>query len=565
MNGYLTTVTILGGLGLFLYGMRVLSESLQIATGDRLRNILRKATDNRIAGLLTGTSITGIIQSSSATTVMLVSFVNAGLIDLQQSLGIMLGANIGTTLTGWVVAVFGFKIKIISFALPAIALGFIFRFQKRENLKNWGEVLFGFGILFIGLNFMTGAVKELRGSEMVLNVLSTYKADTLLSTLVVILIGTLVTMGLQSSSATMAMTMTLAVNGLIDFPTSCALVLGENLGTTITAHLASIGASLNAKRCAMAHVIFNFFGIIWVLFLFKWLFIPMIDFIIPGDPFASDITIKSITIADHLAAFHTAFNVINALIFLPLLHFLTWITIKFVPKKNDNDGDETFHLKYISTPVLATPSINIDQARLEINRMAELIIKMFDKVMDVFMNPCKKLGAIVEEIQNKENTVDLLEKEISSFLVRVSQHNISQEQSHEISSMLHIVNELERIGDHCEILLKLIRRKYDSRLELSETAVNEILEISGKVREILELISNNISKSHVNILPKASVIEDRIDELRKEMRKGHIKRLNEGLCDVNSGLLFIDMLTSFEKIGDHSFNVAEGISGERIF
>ena len=565
MNGYITTVTILGGLGLFLYGMRIMSESLQIATGDRLRNILRKATTNRIAGLVTGASITGVIQSSSATTVMLVSFVSAGLINLQQSLGIMLGANIGTTLTGWLVAVFGFKIQIISFALPAIAIGFFFRFQKSENLKNWGEVLFGFGLLFIGLNFMTGAVKELRGSEMVLNILSTYTADTLFSTLIVILIGTLITMTLQSSSATMAMTMTLAVNGLIDFPTSCALILGENLGTTITAHLASIGASLSAKRCAMAHVIFNFFGIIWVLFLFNWIFIPMIDFVVPGNPFAPDIAIKSITIADHLAAFHTAFNVINAMIFLPFLHFLAWISIKLVPGKDKNEEEGIFHLKYISTPVVATPSINLDQARLEINRMSEIIIEMFDKVMNVFMNPATKLGDVVEDIQNKENTIDLLEKEISTFLVKVSQHNISQEQSHEISSMLHMVNELERIGDHCEILLKLLRRKYELKLIFTERAVNEIQEISGKVREILELISINIGKTHINILPKASVIEDRIDELRKEMRKRHIKRLNEGSCDVNSGLLFIDMLTSFEKIGDHSFNVAEGISGERIF
>ncbi len=566
MNDFVSTiVSIAGGLGLFLFGMKIMSESIQKASGDRLRKIISRATDNRFVGVIVGVTVTGVIQSSSATTVMLVSFVNAGLINLQQSIGVIFGANIGTTITGWIVAVFGFKVKIASFALPAVAVGFFFRFLKNEKLKYWGEVLLGFGILFLGLSFMSGAVRDLRGSEGVMNFMSSYSADTVFSSLIVILIGAGVTVLIQSSSATMAMTMTLAVNGLIDFPTSCALILGENIGTTITAYLASIGTSTNAKRCARAHFIFNTIGVIWVLIIFHKFFINIIDWIVPGNPYAPDIAERSIIIADHMAAFHTIFNLTNALIFLPFVNAIAWLATRIVPESKKAKAEEVYHLKYISTGFVSTPAINMNQARLEITRMTATVIEMFDMVMDVFENPGTKLGSVVENIQMKENLVDLLEKEISEFLVKLSQHNISSDESHEISSMLHRVNELERIGDHCESLLKHLRRKYDSKLEFSEIAVHDIEEISGRVREFLELIFESVSSKPSNILPKADVVENRIDELRNEAKKRHIKRLNKGLCDVNSGLLFIDMVNSFEKIGDHAYNIAEGISGIRYF
>ncbi|MDY6934774.1 MAG: Na/Pi cotransporter family protein [Spirochaetota bacterium] len=565
MNGWSTTITILGGLGLFLFGMKIMSESLQKSAGDRLRIILGKATSNRFVGVIVGTTVTSIIQSSSATTVMLVSFVTAGLISLQQSIGIMFGANIGTTFTGWLVAILGFKVKVATFALPAIAIGFFLRFANKENLKYWGEFFLGFGLLFLGLNYISGAVNDLRNSEQVMNVMSKYSADTIFSAIIVVLIGAVITIIIQSSSATMAMTMALAVNGLIDFQTSCALILGENIGTTVTAQIASIGTTPDARRCAWAHLLFNTFGVLWILLLFHYFFIPLVDWIIPGDPYSSDIIERSTSIADHMAAFHTIFNVTNTLLFLPFVHILTWFANKMVPEGKADQREEFFHLKYISTTIMSTPSININQARQEIKRMIEIIIDMFDKVMNISRNPDIKLGTVVEEIQKKEEIIDLLEKEISTFLVKVSQHSISEEHSHEISMMLHTVNELERIGDHCEILLKLLRRKYETKLNFSERAYQEIGEISGKVKEFLDLLYKSITSSASNILLEASVIENRIDELRMEMRKRHIQRLNEGACDVQSGLIFLDMLTSFEKIGDHSLNVAEGLSGSRIF
>ena len=312
----------------------------------------------------------------------------------------------------------------------------------------------------------------------------------------------------------------------------------------------------------IVHLLFNVLGVVWVLMIFKPFFIPMVDFLVPGNPMSTDIAASSTVITDHMAAFHTIFNLTNTIIFLPFVNLLARIASKMVPDKGTKE--EEFHLKYISTSLLSTPAMNINQARLEIKRMMDIVNEMFYLVMDVFKNPDKKLGDIVEKIQVQENHTDLLEKEISSFLVKVSQDHITNDQSNEISMMLHRVNELERIADHCESLLKLIRRKYDSKIEFTDMANHQIQEISGKVDEFLKLISENITRTSSNIIVKASSIENRINELRKEMRKNHIERLNEGICDVPSGLLFIDMLTSFEKIGDHSFNIAEGISGLRI-
>ncbi len=564
MNGISFAITVSGGLGLFLFGMKIMSEALQKATGEGLRNVLGKVTKNRFIGLLTGLGITSIIQSSSATTVMLVSFVNAGLIDLSQSVGIILGANIGTTVTGWIVAFLGFKVKISSFALPAIALGFFLRFFKNKKIEDWGEVVLGFGVLFLGLDVMNSAVKDLRESAVVLNYMSAIKATSFSSTLLVIGIGTVVTMIVQSSSATMAMTMSLAVNGLIDFTTCCALILGENIGTTITAYLASLGATTAARRAARVHFLFNIFGVAWVLTVFHWAFVPFVDWLVPGDPFSAVASERSAVIADHMAAFHTVFNVINALIFLPFVGFLANAATRLVPEKKKPGGSDEFHLKYIASPLLTTPAININQARLETRRMVGITIEMFDMVMEVFDKPEDKLGEKVESIQRKEGVIDLLEKEISEYLVNVSLDSITQEQSYEISMLLHAVNDCERIGDHCENLMKLIRRKYDMKLQFSESACKEIHEIAEKVRELLRLIYDSLMRPNAGIMPAAEVLENRINELRKELKKRHIERLNEGSCDIHSGLVFIDMLTSFEKIGDHAFNVAEGIALKKI-
>ncbi|MCX8123311.1 MAG: Na/Pi cotransporter family protein [Spirochaetes bacterium] len=563
MNGFSIGITIFGGLGLFLFGMKIMSESLQQAAGERLKGILWRVSSNRFKGVFTGLFITSIIQSSSATTVMLVSFVSAGLLTLQQSIGIIYGANIGTTVTGWLVALIGFKVKITAVALPCIGIGFFIRFISNEKVRYYGEVLLGFGVLFFGLDIMSNAVKDLRNSEAILSLMSRYSAVDIPSTLIVVVIGTIITMIVQSSSATVAMTMTLAVNGLIDFPTACAFILGENIGTTITANIAAIGASTEAKQAARAHFLFNLIGVIWIMFIFHKLFVPFVDWLVPGNPYSDILAVRSKVIADHMAAFHTAFNVINTIVFLPFVDVLAKLATKLAPKP-EGEKDE-FHLKYITTALVATPTININQARLEIKRMCGIVLEMFDMVMEVFHHPKEKLGTQVEQIIKLENLTDHLEKEISNFLVNILQNNISYEQSEEVSSLLHTVNELERIGDNCESLLKLIRRKYEQGIEFSDEAVKGIDEIAVKVREFLVLINDNITIRNKDIMSDSKFLEDRIDELRNELRKGHVNRLNEGICDVNAGLIFIDMLSKFEKIGDHAFNVAESISGVRVF
>lgn len=417
MDGFSIGITFFGGLGLFLFGMKIMSESLQLAAGERLKGILWKVSNNRIKGVFTGLFITSIIQSSSATTVMLVSFVSAGLLTLRQSIGIIYGANIGTTVTGWLVALIGFKVKITALALPCIGIGFFIRFISNEKVRYYGEVLLGFGILFFGLNIMSTAVKDLRNSEAILNIMSRYSAVDISSTLIVVAIGTIITMIVQSSSATVAMTMTLAVNGLIDFPTACAFILGENIGTTITANIAAIGASTEAKQTARAHFLFNLIGVIWIVLIFHGFFIPFIDWLVPGNPYTDILAVKSKVIADHMAAFHTCFNVINTIVFLPFVNMVAKLSTKLAPRP-EGEKDE-FHLKYSTTAFVSTPTININQARLETKRMCGIVLEMFDMVMDVFRHPKDKLGTQVEQIIKLENLTDHLEKEISSFLVSI--------------------------------------------------------------------------------------------------------------------------------------------------
>jgi phosphate:Na+ symporter len=557
------TFSVLGGLGLFLYGMKIMSEGLQSATGEGLKNILWKATNNRFKGLITGFGITAVIQSSSATTVMLVSFVSAGLINLTQATGIVFGANIGTSVTGWIVAIIGFKFKINALSLPAIAIGFFIRFIDNDKMRSWGDFLLGFGILFLGLGIMSDSVKDLRGSEVITNFMATYKASGIWSTLLVVFIGAAITMIIQSSSATMAMTMTLAFSGFIDFYTAAALILGENIGTTITANIAAIGSPIDARRTARVHFLFNFIGVLWILTIFKSYFIPAIDWLIPGDPFSTDLTVRSAAIATHMAAFHTGFNLVNAMVFLPFVRQLAMMATWLVP--DDKKSKTEAHLMYITTNIVAIPSINLNQARLEIERMRDFVNTMYNLVVEVIKNPDKKLGKRIEEIQNLENQIDLLEREISTFLVKVSRDHLSKDQSHELNSMLDKVSYLESIGDECESIMKLIRRKYDYKLEFSAEGTKEIIETAEKVQEFLDLISPYIISNNTDIMLQAEIIENRVDELKRELRSQHIKRLNANNCNVDQGIIFIDMVSCFEKIGDHAYSIAETISGKTKF
>ena len=551
-----TIISVIGGLAIFLFGMKIMSEGLQKVAGPKMRQILSVMTGNRFSGVLTGLTVTSAVQSSSATTVMLVSFVHAGLVTLPQSIGVIMGANIGTTFTGWLVAILGFKVKIAAMALPAISLGFFVRFFKVKSLTQWGEVLVGFGILFLGLDFMKDAVHHLRESEMLLSLMANARADVIGWRLAAVGIGTFVTLLVQSSSATMAITMTLAAQGMIGLDTACALVIGENIGTTVTANLAAIGASRAAKRAALAHFIFNIFGSIWAVVLFVPFF-SFINFIVPGDAAASGV-LSQVTIAARLAAFHSIFNIINTSLFLPFTTQLAWVASRLI-----KSGEDRFGLRYIDPSMVGMPPTAIHAARSELKRMLDEVESMLSRVLMLISSPEKKLGAVADAIEASEAVVDSLEKEITAYLVSVSQLEVSEKQSREIAGIVNAANDVERIGDHCEVLLRLLRRMYDDKQPMGEVSIQEATDMGEKVLNFIRLLSENIADPSKELMDEAQSLEDSIDDKRKVLREEHIDRLRDGKCEVEGGLIFIDMLTSFEKIGDHAFNVAEVLAGQK--
>jgi phosphate:Na+ symporter len=552
-------ITVLGGLALFLFGMKIMSDGLQKIAGPKMRNVLAKMTGNRFLGVFTGFGVTCAIQSSSATTVMLVSFVSAGLITLTESIGVVMGANIGTTFTGWLVALLGFKFHIIILAFPAITVGFLPRLIGARKFVDAGEVLLGFGILFLGLDFMKDSVHHLKDSATILAFMHQAQATTLGARSIAVLIGAGVTMVVQSSSATMAITLTLAATGIIDVPTAAALVLGENIGTTITANIAALGASKVAKRTARAHFVFNVFGAVWGVLLF-WPFLHLIDWMVPGDLFGANATVSKPIIAAHVAMFHTMFNIINTAIFLPFVNQLAKVATWMVKGEDTSDA---MSLKYLTPALIESPPMALHAIRQEIIRMVDEVDIMLGNVLMLIHSPEKKMGKVADAISASEQIVDYLEKEIVEYLVAVTQVETSFVQSHEIAGYIGTVSDIERMGDHCESLHKLLAKLYDKKLGLSELAKKELVEIGEKVKEFTALLKENLSVPKDNLMIKSKHLEDTINDMRRRMRKGHVKRLNEGNCTVDTGLIFIDMLTSFEKMGDHAYNISQMIAGER--
>ncbi len=573
INYFDMIVGIFGGLALFLYGMKVMSDGLQKGAGEKMRSVLSVMTTNRVAGVGTGFIVTSVIQSSSATTVMLVGFVNAGLITLHQSVGVIMGANIGTTATAWLVAIFGFKIKIAMMALPAIILGFIPKFTGPRRLAEWGDVLIGFGILFIGLGFMKEAVAVLKTAPQVEIWIAAYcTADTLLASFVPLFVGMLFTFVVQSSSAAMAVTMTMAAQGLIDVHTACALALGQNIGTTITANLAAIGTSIAARQAARAHFLFNFIGSIWPILLFTP-FLAVLDSFFPNvggqitaekgtEAYEVAIAAATVSITFYLATFHTLFNIINTALFLPFSNQLAWLATKMVPQGKGEPADET-HLRFINPKVLHSPPMALHAARSELNRMLNEVELMYAQVITLVTHPDEKMGAVAEDIKKREDVVDLLEKEISEYLVPVTQLKLSMKQSHEVGGILQCVSDIERMGDHCENLLKLARKRYRKKLAFSNEAMTDIIAIGTEVKNFIIMLQGHIFDSTDELMIQANKYDKKITALRKKIRKGHIRRLNTQDCTVQQGLIYIDMLTSFQRIGDHAYNVAEVFSGER--
>ena len=550
---------LVGGLGLFLFGMKIMSEGLQKVAGDRMRKILAALTNNRIVGTLVGVAVTAITQSSSATTVMVVGFVNAGLMSLVQSIGVVLGANIGTTVTAQLIA-----FKITKYALPAIGLGAGLKlFSSSKRWTYIGEILLGFGILFFGLQIMEQAFEPLKKSQEFREMFIMVGDHHLLG----VLIGTILTMIVQSSSATIGITIALASTGLISFEASIALILGENIGTTITANLAAIGTNLAARRTAFAHFLFNALGVAYMLVFFNY-FAQFISNITPGDAdfvIATQQQAASLGgaigdkpfIARHIANTHTLFNILNTIVFLPLVGLLAKLTTLMIRGREE---EMAFHLKFIDNRVLNTPPIALGQARSETRRMALTALEMVDETVAYLQDQDEKR---IPSLEKKEELVDLLQKEITDFLVALSQKSITQETSKDIASMMNMVNDLERVGDHCENLWRLGQRKREQKILFSEIAIDEMVDMARHTRDFLGFVVEAIERGDRTILDKALHMESVVDDTEEVLRNNHISRLNTGECAVLPGLIFIDMLHNFEKIGDHTFNIAEAVVGKK--
>lgn len=548
----------LGGLGLFLFGMKIMSEGLQRVAGKKMRQILSLVSNNRVIGCLVGTGVTSVIQSSSATTVMLVGFVDAGLMSLRQAVGVTLGANIGTTVTAQLIA-----FKIQDYALPAIALGVLLKFfLGRKKWKYVGDVLLGFGLVFYGLSMMKAGFAPLKSHPTFIAFFTKFQADTTMGIVLCVLAGAILTMILQSSSATVGITMALASQGLLSFEASVALILGENIGTTVTAQLAAVGAGSAARETAMAHTVFNTVGVFNIILFFPY-FVDLVSWatthlfqeggsgvVVDGEyPY----------VARYIANAHTLFNVVNAIIFLVVLPYLVRVAVWLTPHKRDEGFlDEIHHVKYLDNRFIETPSVALGQARAEAVRMGEVVQIMYHDVVDSLKE--RQLGEL-SKWRKREDAVDVLQKEITQFLVRVVQGPITPEESREVASLMRMANNLERMGDAIENLAELIQELIEQDLHLSEGGLYDYQVISSEAERFIAHVLEAMKKDDKTVMEEAQPLEDSINNMREEMRGNYLMRLQSGICTVDPGLILVDMLTAFEKIGDYCYNIAQAVAG----
>jgi phosphate:Na+ symporter len=547
----------IGGLGLFLYGMRIMSDSLQRVAGERMRKILAAVSANRWVACLTGTLVTGVIQSSSATTVMIVGFTNAGLLTIQQAVGLVLGANIGTTMTAQLIA-----FKITDLALPCIGLGAAMRlFAGKKRTQDLGGILLGFGMLFYGMVIMSDGVAPLKQSAAVVEFFTRFDTSHFGGILLCVAVGTVVTMVLQSSSATVGLTIALATQGLLTFPTAVALVLGDNIGTTITAELAGIGTDYNARRTARAHTMFNVLGVCYMVLIFPY-FVGLVEWLTSSfmglGPADAIVEGNKPNIARYIANAHTMFNVINASVFLVGLPLLIRVATAITIKGPSEEQQDLYEAQYLDSQFLDVPAVALEEARQEIIRMGGIAERMMsDVIHGMETRSLKDMG----DWKHKENALDSLQKKITDYLVQVSQRDITLEESKRISSSMRMVNNIERIGDTVQNIAELIEEMVENNVELSPEGVEDFKKISGTTMDFFRFLLDSMKTGQTNIMEKSREYEESIDLMREEMRGNHLTRLRGGVCSIDPGLIFTDMLNHFEKIGDYCFNVCQAVAG----
>ena len=558
--GFFEVLQLFGALGFFIYGMKVMSEGIQKVAGTKMRQVLSAMTSNRLKGVFTGFALTSLIQSSSATTVLVVSFVNAGLLSLVESIGVIMGANIGTTVTAWLISIIGFKVKIATYAMPIIALGFPMLFFSRSKVKSWGEVLIGFALLFLGLTYLKDSVPDLKSNPEILSFLSGYTDLGFLSLLIFVGIGTLITVIVQSSSAAMALTLVMANNGWIPFELAAAMVLGENIGTTITANLAAIIGNVHAKRAAAAHFMFNIFGVLWIMLLMP-IFLNAIDsyMMLTGgsSPYnnAEDIPIG-------LSIFHSSFNIINTLILVNFVNIIAKAVTKMVSSKGD---DEEFHLEYIGTGMMDTAELSLEEAAKETSKFGEITSRMSGFLRDLLeAKKTKKQNNLMAKIRKYEEITDRMEEEISTYLMKVSQGQLSSTASVRVASLMSVINDLERVGDVIFQMSKDVGRKIEDELEFSEEQIKGVHKMLDAIDKAFLVMNSNLKKDYKRVtITSAFKKEADINNQRDKLRKQHLKRMEDSSYDLKSGTIYRDMFYAGEKVGDHIMNVTEAITGEK--
>ena len=593
---FLDLLCLLGSVALFLYGMKVMSEGLQKAAGDRLRNILSAMTRNRFTGMLTGILITALIQSSSASTVMVVSFVNAGLMSLGQSMAVIMGANVGTTFTAWIIALFGFKVNISAFVLPVLGLSIPLLFSKSSRNKSIGEFFIGFSFLFMGLDLISTYVPDLQSNPEMFAFLERYTSMGFGSVLIFTFVGIIVTMVIQSSAATFAITLIMCSKGWIDFDLSCALVLGSNIGTTITPLMASMGGNIAAKRTAMGHLLFNFLGTAWTLAIFfpfchfaQWLteelgqgdpgalsaFVNHIEATDPdtynhlfdnslpvGHPVSAQIAAMQQSVSIGLSVFHTVFNLINLSVMIWLTGLYVKIVERLVPSKPNHE--EEFQLKFIQGGMVSASELNISQAEKEIvvySQRVQRMIGMAQNIIHVKENS-EEFTRQFSRLEKYEEISDRMEIEIADYLNRCSEGRLSNEGKHRIAAMFRIVSEIESIADCCYGIGKILIRKRESNAQFTDEIYHDIdsmfIAVEAAMTNQILLLRDMEHANEKDIITSYNH-EREINNLRNQLRSANVDNINEHHYEYQAGIYFMDVIGSLEKIGDYIINVVDEV------
>lgn len=533
---FFSIINLLGGLGLFLFGMKMMGDGLENLAGDKLKGIFDKITSNPIKGVITGAIVTMLIQSSSAATVMVVGFVNSGIMNLMQATYVIMGANIGTTITAQLIT-FNFSAIVPIFVAVGAAL---LLFNKKKNLKDIGYIALGFGILFFGLDNMSAAMKPLRESAVFTNLIISLKGQAILS----LLLGTVMTAVIQSSSAVTGILVALAASGVIPIDVAIPVLLGSNIGTCVTALLSSLGTTNAAKKAALIHLSFNVIGsMIFLIPPITNLLQTIVTNLTPG--------MEGNIVAKQIANSHTIFNVVNTILLLPFTKYLVAFVNHILP---EDEAEELPKVKFIDDRLLETPSIAFGQSTNEIVRMGSLAKKNLQYALDGFMSGNSDL---IDKVYKNESIINLLEADITRYLVKLSNSDIGDVQRAQIASYFHVVNDIERIGDHAENIADFAREKVDKNLNFSTDAIKEIGEMAKLCIQAIDNSLTCFADYNQTGAVEVRKLEEKIDTYEKDLRNSHIRRLNSGLCNATVGTMFLDLISNLERVGDHAVNIAE--------